>query len=478
MSAPSFSSGSTLGAPLVATDFLSHLHNEVACQPLAQRALALIADLYPICRSITGQGVRTSLRRLAQEVPLRMHDVASGTQVLDWEIPLEWNIRDAYVADETGKRLIDFRRHSLHVLNYSTPVRARMRLSELRPHLHTQPDRPDWIPYRTSYWREQWGFCLSQRQLDEISAADAGGEYEVVIDSDLKPGSLSYAEFDLPGVLDDEVVIFTHICHPSLANDNASGMAVAALLAAEVARAPRRLSYRFVFAPATIGSITWLAKNEAAARHIRAGLVIGLLGDSAPLTYKRSRRGNAEIDYLATTTVRALDPAARVEEFSPYGYDERQFCSPGFNLPLGRLTRSGNDTYPEYHTSADNLALMRVDALAQSICALARIVSALDRNVHLRNTSPHGEPRLGKHGLFRSTGGSSPQQFDYALLWLLNQADGSHGVLDIAAHAGIDVKIVQEAATALIECGLLEDADSFCAPCSAAVPAAEPHSCL
>jgi aminopeptidase-like protein len=178
------------------------------------------------------------------------------------------------------------------------------------------------------------------------------------------------------------------------------------------------------------------------------------------LTYKRSRRFNAEIDHLAAATVRALDPDARVVEFSPYGYDERQFCSPGFNLPLGRLTRSANDTYPEYHTSADNMALMRVDALAQSICALARIVNALDRNVHLRNTSPHGEPRLGKHGLFRSTGGSGPKQFEYALLWLLNQSDGAHGVLDIAAHAGLDIEVLEQAAAALIDCGLLADADA------------------
>jgi aminopeptidase-like protein len=341
------------------------------------------------------------------------------------------------------------------LLNYSTPVRAKMSLTDLRPHLYSLPDRPDWIPYRTSYWSEQWGFCLTHRQL----AALPEGEYEVVIDSSLAPGSLTYAEARIPGELADEFAIFTHICHPGLANDNATGMATAALLAAELMRSRPRLSYRVIFAPVTIGSITWLTRNEAAARKLRGGLVIGLLGDPGALTYKRSRRGNTEVDLIASAVVRGLDSAARVVDFSPYGYDERQLCSPGFNLPIGRLTRSSNGEYPEYHTSADNLDLVDVGALTQSIRAIADILSRVDSNHRLRRRSPNGEPRLGKRGLFRNTGGESPKSFEYAMLWILNQADGTHGLNDTVAASGLPDTVVRRAAEALIDAQLIDDID-------------------
>lgn len=422
---------------------------------LAARAKQLLGEIYPICRSITGDGVRRTIDLLGRYVRLARFEVPSGTPVFDWEVPLEWNVREAYISNAVGERIVDFERHALHLLNYSVPVRARMSLAQLRSHLHSLPDRPDWIPYRTSYWREDWGFCLSQHQLDALPE----GQYDVVIDTSLAPGSLTYAECRIRGEIDDEFLIFTHICHPALANDNASGLAVATLLAAELSQARLRLSYRFVFAPATIGSITWLASNVEAAHALRGGLVVGLLGDPGPLTYKRSRRGNTEIDFIAASAVQALDRSARVIDFSPYGYDERQFCSPGFNLPVGRLSRSPNGEYPEYHTSADNPSLMSVDALANSIRAIARIIDRVDGNRRLRRINPNCEPRLGKHGLFRSTGGSAPKEFEYALLWLLNQADGAHGPNDIADAARLPDSVIETGVAALLDAGLIEETD-------------------
>lgn len=437
------------------TGLLRSLQDEAGATALARRALALIGEIFPICRSITGDGVRRTLDILERHAPLQRTEVPTGTPVFDWEVPREWNIRDAYVADAAGRRVVDFRANCLHVLGYSVPVRQRMTLAELRPHLFTLPDRPDAIPYRTSYWAEKWGFCLSQRQLDALP----DGEYEVVIDSTLEPGALTYAESRVSGSGEGEFLVFTHICHPGLANDNAAGLAVAALLAEALREEQPRLSYRFAFAPATIGSITWLAQHADAARALRGGLVIGLLGDPAALTYKRSRRGNTEVDLIAAQALRELDPAARIVDYSPYGYDERQFGSPGFDLPVGRLTRSSNGEYPQYHSSDDNPALMSVAALAQSIQAIARMLARIDDNRRLRNTAPMGEPRLGKRGLFRSTGGSHPAEFEFALLWLLNQADGTHGVNDVAAASGLPAAVVRQAADALLGCGLLEPVD-------------------
>lgn len=426
-----------------------------AASTLAERAFDLARDIFPLCRSITGDGVRETLRRLARHAPLEIFEVPSGTPAYDWEIPLEWNLRDAWIATADGHRVVDVKRHALHVMGYSVPVRACMSLSELRPHLHTLPEYPDRIPYRTSYYREAWGFCVAQRELDTWPE----GEYEVVIDSTLKPGSLTYAECHVPGASGQEVLVYTHTCHPALANDNAIGMAVAAVLAGEIMKSRPNLSYRFVFGPGTIGSIAWLARNEAQLGRVRAGLVIGLLGDAGPLTYKRSRRGRAEIDFIAADAVRRLDPQARLQDFTPYGYDERQFCSPGIDLPMGRLTRSPNDAYPEYHSSADNLELLRADAIAQSIQAIAAIFGRIDVNRRFRSTSPKGEPRLGKRGLFRATGGANPGEFEHAMLWLLNLADGAHGLQDAHAASGLPLASLEGAAAALVEAGLLEEVE-------------------
>ena len=429
------------------------VHTMADATALAGRALALATEIFPIGRSITGQGVRETLRCIGNRVPLEVSEVPSGTPVFDWEVPPEWNVREAYIADGAGRRLVDFRRHALHLVGYSIPVRARMTLNELRPHLHTLPQTPDWIPYRTSYYSKAWGFCLAESEL----ATWPDGEYEVVIDAELKPGHLTYAECLIRGAVEQEILVYTHTCHPALANDNASGMAVATVLAEEALKSRPNLSYRFIFGPGTIGSITWLARNESRLTAVRGGLTIGLLGDVGPLTYKRSRRGTTEIDLIAAQAVRELDPNAKLLDFSPYGYDERQFCSPGINLPMGRLTRSANDAYPEYHTSADNPSLLRAESLAQSILAIATVLNRLDGNRRFRNLSPKCEPRLGRRGLFRSTGGTNPGEFEHAMLWLLSLSDGKHGLQDARAASGLSLETLEHAATALIEAGLLEE---------------------
>jgi aminopeptidase-like protein len=430
-----------------------------AASSAAADAWALIEALYPLCRSLTGDGVRQTLDRIGERIPLIRTEVPSGTPAYDWEIPHEWNIRDAWIADVgpggNGRRVVDFRAHNLHVMGYSVPVRRTMTLDELQPHLHSLPDRPDWIPYRTSYYREQWGFCLRHRDRERLGP----GPYEVVIDADLAPGHLSYAESVIPGESTDEVLVYTHTCHPSLANDNLSGIAVAVELARALHQAPTkpRLTWRFIFGPGTIGSLAWLSRNEERLGRVRAGLVLGLLGDPGVLHYKHSRRGDTLTDRAAAHVLRGTDAHAQAKllDFEPYGYDERQFCSPGFDLPMGRLTRSPNSTYAEYHTSADDLTLIRPAQLAAALQTLARLASILDANRTPLNLSPKGEPRLGKRGLYGSVGGGAPGAFEHALLWVLNQADGTRDLLAIAERARLPFEQVEQAASALERAGLL-----------------------
>jgi aminopeptidase-like protein len=414
----------------------------------------LISELYPICRSITGQGFRDSLTRIGKLIPMTVSEVPTGTPVFDWTVPKEWNIRDAWIADATGRRIVDFRESSLHVMSYSTPVRARMTLAELRPHLHTLPEQPDLIPYRTSYYNENWGFCLTDRLLQTLEE----GEYDVCIDSTLAPGSLTYGECVLPGLNADEILISVHSCHPSLANDNLSGMAVGAFLARHLAGVERRHTIRFLFIPGTIGSITWLAGHETEAGHIRHGIVLSCLGDRGHSTYKRSRRGNAPVDRAASHVLKHSD-GGEVIDFVPYGYDERQYCSPGFDLPVGCLTRTPNGRYPEYHTSADNLDLVTAESLEDSLSKVLSIIEILEHDRTCLNLNPMCEPRLGARGLYRNTGGSSPQEFEMSLLWVLNLSDGGNSLLDIAERASMPFATVRRAADALRDASLLRVLD-------------------
>jgi aminopeptidase-like protein len=414
----------------------------------------LIADLYPICRSITGDGIRETLRRLQAHVPLTMHEVPTGTKVLDWTVPNEWNIRDAYVKSPKGERVVDFRRSNLHVLNYSVPIQRKVARQELLAHCFSLPDHPDWIPYRTSYYKEAWGFCVTHRQLEALTA----DEYEVHIDSTLAPGQLSYAELALPGETSEEILVSAHACHPSLANDNLSGIAVATFLARHVQTRPRRYGYRFVFIPGTIGSITWLARNEDVVPRIKHGLVLAGVGDAGPVHYKKSRRGDAEIDRAMAHVLRHGGRPHQLLDFTPYGHDERQYCSPGYDLAVGCLSRTPDAEYAEYHSSGDNLDFVRPDALADSYATCLAAFDVLEGNETYVNQSPRGEPQLGRRGLYGATGGMTPVN-EMALLWVLNFSDGRHNLLDIAERAGRPFAEIRGAADLLVEHDLLARAD-------------------
>lgn len=412
---------------------------------------AFVRELYPLCRSITGEGTRRTLDAISRFVPLERLEVPSGTRVFDWEVPREWNVREAWIRGPGGERVVDFREHNLHLMSYSQPVRARLSLAELKPHLFSLPEQPDWIPYRTSYYRDAWGFCLPHRQLQALPE----GEYEVCIDATLAPGALSIGQAVLPGDEADEILVWTHVCHPSLANDNLSAIAVAAHLARSVAQRPRRFTYRFVFAPTTIGAITWLALHEGQVGRIRHGLVLASLGDRGDFVYKRSRRGDTDVDRACEYVLQQAG-SGTAEDFSPYGYDERQFGSPGFDLPVGRLTRTPNGRYPEYHTSADNLDFVSAPALAGSLDTCERICRVLEGNARYRNLQPKCEPRLGPRGLYQNATGRNPSTFEHSLLWVLNQSDGGRDLLSIAQRSRIDFEAIHGAAEALLRAGLLE----------------------
>lgn len=411
----------------------------------------LMEEIFPLCRSITGDGVRETLRSVGRRLALDVHEVPSGTAVLDWIIPDEWNIRDAFIARD-GRRIVDFKASNLHVMSYSEPVRAELTLDELRPHLHASPDRPAWIPYRTSYYKRAWGFCLSHDDLELLLDAD----YEVVVDSTLEPGSLTYGECVLPGESSAEVVLTTHVCHPSMANDNATGIAVLTTLGRVLAARRRELTYRLLFIPGTIGSITWLARNEEVLPRVMGGLVLACLGDPASLAYKRSRRGDSLVDRAAAHIVLG-SAQGRVIDFVPWGWDERQFNTPGFDLPIGCLSRSREGEYAEYHSSGDDLDFVQDDQLVDALSVVLEILDVLESDRTYLNLAPKGEPQLGKRGLFRQAGGPAVEEAQLALLWTLNLSDGNHSLLAIAERSGLGFGTIRAAADRLLRGGLLAE---------------------
>ena len=417
---------------------------------------ATASEIFPICRSLTGDGVRETLRRLARHVDITIHEVPSGTQVFDWTVPREWNIREAWIKAPSGKKVVDFSASSLHVLNTSHSVQLTLPLSELKSHIYTLPDMPDLIPYRTAYAGDQWGFCMPHRTLEALPE----GLYEVKIDSDLKDGSLTYGEIFLPGATDDEILLSAHICHPSLANDNCSGLALLAQLARHLAGAHTRYSYRILFAPGTIGAITWLAHNADVIPRIKHGLVLSCVGDDGGPTYKRSRRGTAPIDHAFAHVLRHTSKTPNIIDFFPYGYDERQYCSPGFNLPVGLFQRSQFGKFPQYHTSADNLDFISPRALEESYRMVVAALEIIETDRRYLNISPYGEPQLGRRGLYSAIGGTqSFHERNLALLWVLNLSDGDNSLLEIAERAALPFSLILEAAERLTEVGLLAAAD-------------------
>jgi aminopeptidase-like protein len=420
-----------------------------------EAAYELMERLFPLCRSLTGDGVRATLDILGAHIPLEHREVPSGTRAFDWNVPDEWNIREAHVTAPDGRRVIDFRASTLHVVSYSEPVDATLSLEELREHLFTLPDQADLIPYRTSYYDRTWGFCLSHRQLLELKP----GDYRVLIDSTLAPGRLTYGELLLEGETQDEVLISTYVCHPSLANDNLSGIAVATMLAKELSRRRLRHSYRFVFAPGTIGPLAWLHDNRDGLDRVVHGLALSCLGDGGDLTYKRSRRGDADVDRAVATVLRDSGRPHRVLEWEPWGGDERQFCAPGFDLPVGTLMRTPHGEFAGYHTSADGLDRISPAALEHSVETCLAVTDVLESNRTLLNLSPYGEPQLGRRGLYRSAGGAVATPDDErALLWVLNQSDGNASLLDIAGRSGIPYPVIRRASQRLEQADLLAPA--------------------
>lgn len=416
----------------------------------------MVLDLYPINRSITGDGVRQTLARIAQDIPLQLHEVPTGTPVLDWEVPREWNARAARIEDMHGRILVDFADNNLHLVSYSMPVDRVLSRDELARHVHTLPDQPALVPYRTAYYADSWGFCLSHALWESMRDES----YRVVIDASLEPGSLTYGEWLIPGESADEVLISAHCCHPSLANDNLSGLAVATHLARRMASRKRRLSYRFLFTPATVGAITWLARNEDVVPRIRHGLILSCVGDRGGFHYKQSRQGDALVDRAVAHVLKLRSPSYSLLPFGPFGYDERQYCSPGYNLPVGCFMRSPNGTFPEYHTSADNLDLVSPEAMADSLDTLTAILELLDDNRLYERLDGRGEPQLGRRGLYRAISGQKEAGgvTQLALLWVLNLADGRHTLLDMAERAQMSFGEIKAAADLVAEAGLILEA--------------------
>ena len=412
----------------------------------------LIGEMFPINRSLTGAGVRNTLGIVARHIDLDIHEVETGTAVLDWHVPKEWNIRRATIKTLDGNCLVDFAENNLHVLGYSNPVNGVFSRAELARHVYTLPDQPDLIPYRTGYYADDWGFCLPHRLWQGMNDE----HYRVEIDSDLSQGSMTYGEFLVPGETRREVLITCHVCHPSLANDNLSGMAIMTALAMRQSERRGRLGYRFLFLPATIGAITWLARNEAMLDRIEHGLVLTCLGDSGPFHYKQSRKG-ATIDRAAAHILKHCGEPYEIMSFNPYGYDERQFCSPGFDLPVGCLMRGVHGTFPEYHTSADNMDFVKPETLVRSYSTLEALLDLLDRDCRYQRVDGRGEPQLGRRGLYRAIAGQSEAggatQMD--LLWFLNLADGQHSLLDMAIRADVPFARLEAAARLALDAGLV-----------------------
>lgn len=409
---------------------------------------ASMAELWSIPRSLTGDGVRSTLAVLGRDLPVEVVELRSGAKVFDWTLPKEWNVREAWVEAPDGERVIDFARSPLHVLGYSAPVDASLDLDTLREHLFTDPRDPDVVPYRTSYWTERWGFCTSQRVADSLRP----GTYRARIDATLEDGHVTYGEVALEGAETSVFLLSTSVCHPSLANDNLSGIVLLAGLARILGGQTLRYSYRFVWSPGTIGPLCWLHRNEDLVPRITHGLAVSCVGDPGPLSYKRSRRGDAEIDAGAAAVLGRL-PGATIRDWSPYGGDERQFCSPGFDLPVGAFSRTPADAFPQYHSSADDLELVRPEALGDSLHAALRVIDAIERNDVLVNTSPYGEPQLGRRGLYRSIGGGSSEEA--AILWVLSLSDGSASLIDISLRAALPFETIRAAADALLAVDLV-----------------------
>lgn len=416
----------------------------------------LMENLYPICRSITGNGVRQTLTEIKKYIDLQVHEVPTNTQVFDWTIPKEWNITDAYVADSKGNKIVDFKKSNLHVVSYSIPIRKKMHLAELKQHLYTIPDLPNTVPYLTSYYKEDWGFCMAHKDFLDLKDE----KYEVVIDSTLRDGSLTYGEFFIPGSTSDEILVSCYVCHPSMCNDNLSGVVLTTLLARELSKVKTNYSFRFLFVPETIGTISWLAANEKNLSKIKHGLVATCLGDPEISTYKRTKHGKAEIDRAVEYVLKNTKDDYQILDFFPTGSDERQFCSPGINLDVGSLMRTPYGKFAEYHTSDDNLKFVQPQFLGDSYSKYLQTIFVLENNKKYLNLNPKCEPQLGKRGLYRQIGGQKiTKNSELAMFWMLSLSDGLHDIIGISEKSGLEFEVLLEAAQKLEKNNLLKLAD-------------------
>ena len=437
----------------------------------------LMEKLFPICRSITGNGVRDTLKIIKNFVNIKIFEIPSGAEVFDWTIPKEWNINDAYVIDPNGEKIIDFKKSNLHVVSYSLPIDRKVSLMELKEHLHTIPEKPDVIPYVTSYYSKEWGFCITHNQFLNLKE----GEYHVVIDSKLDNGSLTYGEYIIPGKNKEEILLTCYVCHPSMCNDNLSGIVLLTFLAKYLNDFQLNYSIRFLFVPETIGAITWIHKNEQNLSKIKHGLVATCLGDPGKFTYKKSRNGDNEIDKIVTNILEKSSKDYKITEFFPWGSDERQFCSPAFDLPIGSLMRSmyGTNDFPEYHTSADNLSFVNEESLGESFKMYLKIIFELDKNFpksnenflkkekkkvvnseFYENLNPKCEPQLIKKQIHRKFGGQKnsfdERKEEQAMFWVLNLSDGNNSIADIVQKSGLDENMIRDAIDILVNSDLLK----------------------
>lgn len=430
---------------ILAAHELGNIGNEMYCWATA---------LFPICRSITGEGVRQTLSYIKALLPdLTVHTVPSGTQAFDWVVPNEWTIRSAYIQDPTGRRIVDMEDNNLHVVSYSRPVDQYISKQELEKHLHSIVDLPNAIPYVTSYYTVGWGFCLSDHQRRTL----VDGMYRVVIDSDLKPGVLNYGELVIPGEVKDEILFSTYVCHPSMANNELSGPVVVSALAQWLLKQPRRrYTYRIIFLPETIGSIVYLSKNlQHLKKNLLAGFNITCAGDERCYSYLESRNGNTVADNVAAYALQHYVGEYRRYSYLERGSDERQYCSPLVDLPVVSLMRSKYGTFPEYHTSLDNLSLISAKGLSGSLNLIIHCLYILENNHTYTVTTPC-EPQLGKRGLYPSLGTRGTREQVMAMMNILAYSDGSKSLLEVAKLIDVDFIKCVEIVRKLFGCGVIK----------------------
>ena len=444
---------------------------------IGEDMMKLMHELFPICRSITGNGVRETLDIINEHISLKKVEIPSGKEVFDWTIPDEWNINDGYIIGPNGEKIIDFKKLNLHILNYSTPIEKIIELDDLKKHIFSDPNLPEVVPYVTSYYKKNWGFCMSQNQLDGLKE----GKYKIKIDSILEPGNLTFGEFYIKGKNEEEIIISTYICHPSMCNDNLSGIVLCTLLAKFFKNISLNYSIRFLFIPETIGAIAWLSLNERNLSKIKHALNISDIGNKGKIIYKKSRRGNAQVDKIVRNILDDNHVSSKTIEFFPYGSDERQFCSPGINLPMGHLMREFYDITNDgiqksgYHTSGDNFSIISQESLEEAYKICIQIIFELnkidvikkekedDRNINFPNEEyyynlkPKCEPQLGKYNIYEEIGEQeiggrydiNKKEMRYAIFWVLNYSDGNYSLKEISQKSEIEMEIIKKVADIL-----------------------------